>query len=41
MAGVGEPSVVKAYQLLRALMNTAVEDEVIRRDPCRIKGADR
>ncbi|MDQ0961138.1 integrase [Streptomyces sp. B4I13] len=40
-AGVGEPTVVKAYQLLRALMNTAVDDELIRRNPCRIKGADR
>jgi integrase len=40
-AGIGEPTVVKAYQLLRALMNTAVDDELIRRNPCRIKGADR
>ena len=40
-AGLGEPTVVKAYQLLRALMNTAVDDELIRRNPCRIKGADR
>ncbi|MFJ9023601.1 tyrosine-type recombinase/integrase [Streptomyces sp. NPDC102259] len=40
-AGVGEPTVVKAYQLLRALMNMAVDDELIRRNPCRIKGADR
>ncbi|MEV6179764.1 tyrosine-type recombinase/integrase [Streptomyces sp. NPDC052015] len=40
-AKVGEPTVVKAYQLLRALMNTAVDDELIRRNPCRIKGADR
>ncbi|MFI5821370.1 tyrosine-type recombinase/integrase [Streptomyces rishiriensis] len=40
-AGVGEPTVVKAYQLLRALMNTAVDDELIRRNPCRIKGAGR
>ncbi|MFB7444362.1 tyrosine-type recombinase/integrase [Streptomyces mirabilis] len=39
-AGVGEPTVVKAYQLLRALMNTAVDDELTRRNPCRIKGAD-
>ena len=31
-AGVGEPSVVKAYQLLRALMNTAVDDELIDQD---------
>ncbi|PJM93084.1 tyrosine-type recombinase/integrase [Streptomyces sp. CB01373] len=40
-AGIGEPTAVKAYQLLRALMNTAVDDELIRRNPCRIKGADR
>ncbi|MFF8716426.1 tyrosine-type recombinase/integrase [Streptomyces sp. NPDC015184] len=40
-AGVGEPTVVKAYQVLRAIMNTAVDDELIRRNPCRIKGADR
>jgi integrase len=40
-AGVGEPSVVKTCQLLRALMNTAVDDELIRRNPCRVKGADR
>ncbi|WP_229894996.1 tyrosine-type recombinase/integrase [Streptomyces galilaeus] len=39
-AGIGEPTVVKAYQLLRALMNTDVDDELIRRNPCRIKGAD-
>ncbi|MFF1643053.1 tyrosine-type recombinase/integrase [Streptomyces sp. NPDC058246] len=39
--GVGEPTVVKAYQLLRALLNTAVDDELIRRNPCWIKGADR
>ncbi|GAA1263576.1 site-specific integrase [Kitasatospora nipponensis] len=38
--GGGEPSVVKAYQLLRAIMNTAVDDELIQRNPCRIKGAD-
>ncbi|WP_433891532.1 tyrosine-type recombinase/integrase [Streptomyces sp. CA-111067] len=39
--GVGEPTVVKAYQVLRAVLNTAVEDELIRRNPCRVKGADR
>ncbi|KJS58479.1 tyrosine-type recombinase/integrase [Streptomyces rubellomurinus] len=38
--GAGEPSVVKAYQLLRAIMNTALDDELIQRNPCRIKGAD-
>ncbi|KIZ13549.1 tyrosine-type recombinase/integrase [Streptomyces natalensis] len=37
----GEPTVVKAYQILRAILNTAVDDELIRRNPCRIKGADR
>lgn len=30
----------KAYRLLRAIMNTAVDDGLIRRNPCRIKGAD-
>ncbi|MGW3692141.1 tyrosine-type recombinase/integrase, partial [Streptomyces sp. NPDC005125] len=40
-AGVGEPTVVKAYQVLRAIMNTAVDDELVRRNPCRVKGADR
>jgi integrase len=39
-SGVGEPSVVKAYQILRAIMNTAVDDGLIVRNPCRIQGAD-
>jgi hypothetical protein len=29
-----------AYRLLRAIFNTAVEDEVILRNPCKIKGAE-
>ncbi|MFF0715794.1 tyrosine-type recombinase/integrase [Streptomyces bauhiniae] len=29
----------KAYRLLKAVMETAVDDELIRRNPCRIKGA--
>ncbi|MBB6174706.1 integrase [Nocardiopsis mwathae] len=33
--------VPKAYRLLRAILNTAVEDRLIRENPCRIKGADR
>ncbi|MEU8783989.1 tyrosine-type recombinase/integrase [Streptomyces sp. NPDC048637] len=37
--GVGESTVVKAYQILRAIMNTAVDDGLIQRNPCRIKGA--
>lgn len=40
-AGVGEPTLVKANQILRAMMNTAVDDELIRRNPCRVKGTDR
>jgi integrase len=35
----GESTVVKAYSLLRAVLNTAVDDELIRRNPCRIRGA--
>lgn len=29
----------KAYRLLKAVMETAVDDDLIRRNPCRIKGA--
>lgn len=29
----------KAYQLLKSILNTAVDDELIRRNPRRIKGA--
>ncbi|HYP46352.1 MAG TPA: tyrosine-type recombinase/integrase [Propionibacteriaceae bacterium] len=36
--GVGGSTVAKAYRLLRSILNTAVEDEVIARNPCRIKG---
>ncbi|MFG2003435.1 tyrosine-type recombinase/integrase [Spirillospora sp. NPDC048911] len=36
---VGQSTVAKAYQLLKSIMNTAVDDERIRRNPCRIKGA--
>ncbi|MEH1130026.1 tyrosine-type recombinase/integrase [Micromonospora sp. CPCC 206061] len=40
--GTPEPQAVKAYSLLRAILNTAVkEDEIIRQNPCRIKGFDR
>jgi integrase len=38
-AGVGASTVSKAYRLLRAVLNTAADDELIRRNPCRIKGA--
>lgn len=36
---VGASTVAKAYRLLRTVLNTAVDDGLIRRNPCRIKGA--
>jgi integrase len=38
--GRSEIRIAKAYKLLRAIMNTAADDERIKRNPCRIKGAD-
>jgi integrase len=39
--GRPEPQTVKAYALLRAILNTAVnEDEILSKNPCRIKGYD-
>jgi integrase len=38
-AGVSSTSVAKSYRLLKAIMTTAVEDGIIRRNPCRIRGA--
>jgi integrase len=38
-AGVSEITAAKAYRLLRAVMNTALDDGLIRRNPCRITGA--
>lgn len=35
----GEASLAHAYRLLKAVMNTALEDELIPGNPCRIKGA--
>ncbi|MEV5987136.1 tyrosine-type recombinase/integrase [Streptomyces sp. NPDC052051] len=32
-------TVAKAYRLLKAILETAVDDELISRNPCRIKGA--
>ena len=40
-SGTSEITTAKAYRFLRAVMNTAVDDSLIRRNPCRIKGADR
>ena len=38
-AGTGAITVAKAYSLLKAIMATALDDGLIRRNPCRIKGA--
>lgn len=40
-SGTSEVTTAKAYWLLRAIFNTALDDGLIRRNPCRIKGADR
>jgi integrase len=36
---VSAVTTAKAYRLLRAILNTAVDDGIIKRNPCRIKGA--
>jgi integrase len=41
-AGASESIAAKCYRLLRAVLNTAVnEDRIIRANPCRVRGADR
>jgi integrase len=40
-SGRSEDVTAKAYRLVRAVMYTAVDDDLIRRNPCRIKGADK
>lgn len=41
-AGVSQSVTAKAYRLLRAILNTAVEeDQILTRNPCRVSGADR
>ncbi|ROS41389.1 tyrosine-type recombinase/integrase [Amycolatopsis thermoflava] len=41
-AGVSESVTAKSYRLLRAVLNTAVEeDKILQRNPCRVRGADR
>lgn len=40
--GVSQSVAAKSYRLLRAILNTAVqEDALIARNPCRVRGADR
>jgi integrase len=38
--GMGGNRAAKVHRLLRAILNTAVDDGMIKRNPCRIKGAD-
>ncbi len=38
-SGLSTVTTAKAYRLLKAIFNTAVDDGIIRRNPCRIKGA--
>jgi integrase len=38
--GRSEIRVAKAYKLLRSIMYTAVDDGRVKRNPCRVKGAD-
>lgn len=38
-AGVSPTTTAKAYRLLRSIMATAVDDELVNRNPCRLKGA--
>jgi integrase len=38
-ADISEVTAAKAYRLLKAVMNTALDDGLIRRNPCRFKGA--
>jgi integrase len=35
----GRPTVAKAYRLLRTICETAVSDEIVIRNPCKLKGA--
>ncbi len=37
--GVGSSEVAKAYRFLRAVLMTAADDQIIPRNPCRIRGA--
>ncbi|MEV6895916.1 tyrosine-type recombinase/integrase [Amycolatopsis sp. NPDC051372] len=42
LAGVSQSVTAKSYRLLRAILNTAVdEDKILMRNPCRVRGADR
>ena len=38
LVSAGRDQAAKSYRLLRAILNTAVDDELIVRNPCRIRG---
>ncbi len=38
-AGVSQSMTAKSYRLLRAVLNTAVDDDILERNPCRIRTA--
>ena len=38
-SGKGHRSISSAYRVLRAIMNTAVQDDILSRNPCQIRGA--
>ncbi|MER5864622.1 site-specific integrase [Kitasatospora sp. NPDC002040] len=40
-AGTGASTVAKSYALLRSVLNTALADRLIRRNPCQIKGGSK
>lgn len=39
LTATGPTQVAKAHRLLKAIMETAADDELVRRNPCRVKGA--
>ncbi|MET9529869.1 MULTISPECIES: tyrosine-type recombinase/integrase [unclassified Streptomyces] len=41
LKATGKTQVAKSYRLLKAIMETAVDDDLIRKNPCRIRGAGR
>ena len=38
-SGSSPSSVVKGYRLMKAIMSTAVDDGIVQRNPCRVRGA--
>jgi integrase len=38
-SGASPTTVAKAYRLMKAIMNTAVDEGIVQRNPCRVRGA--